>query len=197
MRMDGEIKLTVRFAEAQAYAFHLHANHTRKGSNIPYIAHLLAVTALVLEDGGDEDQAIAALLHDAVEDCGGWERLEDIRQKFGDHVAMIVELCTDAFTTPKPPWRERKEMYIGHIQEAPVEVLRVSVADKLHNARSILADLRQDGDLVWQRFNGGKEGTLWYYRSLLPIYQRAYPTGMVEELGRVVAEIERIAARGV
>lgn len=184
--------LTHRFVQAMQYTFHLHARQTRKGTTIPYIAHLLGVTALVLEDGGNEDEAIAALLHDAVEDQGGWETLGQIRLRFGEQVAEIVEGCTDAFETPKPPWRQRKEDYINHLKTATPATRRVSLADKLHNARSILANLRTDGESTWRRFNGGREGTLWYYRTLLEVFQQVERSPMVAELERVVAEIERI-----
>ncbi len=187
-------RLSARFERALVYAFQLHRNQTRKGTNTPYIAHLLGVAALVIEDGGDEDQAIAALLHDAVEDQGGLATLEKIRAEFGDRVARIVEGCTDAVTLPKPPWRRRKEVYLNHLAEAPAEVRRVSLADKLNNARSILADLRQIGDDVWKRFNGGKEGTLWYYRSLVSIFREEVDGRMVIELNEVVNEIERLCA---
>jgi (p)ppGpp synthase/HD superfamily hydrolase len=187
-------RLTARFERALVYAFQLHRRQTRKGSHTPYIAHLLAVTSLVIEDGGDEDQAIAALLHDAVEDQGGLVTLERIRTKFGDRVARIVEGCTDADSLPKPPWRSRKEAYLNHLAGAPAEVRRVSLADKLHNARSILADLRQSGDSVWKRFNGGKDGTLWYYRSLVEIFRAEVDRRMVIDLGEVVDKIERLCA---
>ena len=150
--------LTNRFQDALIYATRLHANQTRKGSTTPYIAHLLGVTAIVLEAGGDEDQAIAALLHDAVEDQGGMQTMEVIRNRFGEHVALIVDGCTDAYQTPKPPWKERKEEYIQHLGDVPAEVRLVSLADKLHNARSILADLRSQGGQTWDKFNGGKDG---------------------------------------
>lgn len=185
--------LTHRFEQALAYAFQLHARQLRKGSGIPYIAHLLGVTSLVLEDGGSEDEAIAALLHDAVEDQGGMETLEEIRRRFGDTVADIVAGCTDAFETPKPPWEQRKAYYLNHLKGAGLSVRRVSLADKLYNARSILANLRTLGPSTWQRFNGGKEGSLWYYRELVDIFQQDGPTFMSSELARVVAEIERIS----
>lgn len=185
--------LTHRFREALVFAAELHAGQKRKGTHIPYISHLLGVAALVLEDGGDEDQAIAALLHDAVEDQGGMGTLETIRDRFGSRVAAIVEGCTDSFHTPKYPWRERKEQYIAHLYAASPEVRRVSLADKLHNARSILADLRQNGGAIWDRFRGGKGGSLWYYRELLEVFQQTCDGYMVEELARVLAEIERLA----
>ncbi len=187
--------LSARFEEALVFATQLHAKQTRKGTSIPYIAHLLAVTSIVLEHGANEDEAIAALLHDAIEDQGGAATREDIRRRFGDTVVAIVDGCTDAEVIPKPPWRARKEAYIAHVREAPASVRLVSAADKLHNARTILADYRQLGDSLWQRFNGGKEGTLWYYRSMVNAFRAAGTTPLVEELDRVVSEIERLAAR--
>ncbi len=189
----GAAKLTARFEEALVYATQLHARQKRKGTHIPYVAHLLSVAALVLEDGGDEDEAIAALLHDAVEDQGGRATLEEIRRRFGERVAAIVEACSDADTIPKPPWRARKERYLEHLHQAPADVRRISAADKLHNARAILADLRSSGEKVWERFTGGKDGTLWYYRKLVSAYREAGTNPIVEELDLVVSEIERLA----
>jgi GTP pyrophosphokinase len=188
------MKLTERFEEALVYAARLHARQIRKGTAIPYVSHLLAVASLVLENGGVEDEAIAALLHDAVEDQGGAATREEIRRRFGESVAVIVDGCTDTETTPKPPWRERKERYVAHIADAPASVRLVSASDKLHNARSILSDLRSSGDAVWQRFTGGREGTLWYYRSLVEAFRAHGSSPLVEELTRTVAEIERLAA---
>ena len=182
--------LSSRYEDALVYAARLHAHQARKGTGIPYISHLLTVSALVIQDGGDEDEAIAALLHDAVEDQGGLRTLEEIRRLFGDHVATIVEGCTDSMTHPKPPWRERKERYLSHLEQVSSDVRRVSLADKLHNARSILRDLRREGDLVWGRFKGGKEGTLWYYHSLVKIFRDGASDYMSEELARVVEEID-------
>jgi (p)ppGpp synthase/HD superfamily hydrolase len=147
----------------------------------------------VLEDGGDEDEAIAALLHDAVEDQGGQKTLTAIRARFGERVARIVEGCTDADTTPKPPWRERKERSIVHLRHAPADVRRVSLADKLHDARAILRDLRARGDALWSRFNSGKTGTLWYYRTLATVFEETHSGPNADELARVVAEIESLA----
>jgi (p)ppGpp synthase/HD superfamily hydrolase len=186
------MQLTQRFKEALDYALELHGDQQRKGSDTPYVAHLLAVASLVLEDGGDEEQAIAALLHDAPEDQGGRETLEAIRQRFGDRVADIVHGCTDTYETPKPPWRQRKEDYLEHLKIAPVEVRRVSLADKLHNARSILTDLLRSGEDVWERFNGGKDGTLWYYRSLLVVFRSRSDSPLVTELGWVLQRIESL-----
>jgi (p)ppGpp synthase/HD superfamily hydrolase len=195
MNLDTEkkIKLTSRFEEALVYATRLHSNQIRKGSGVPYISHLLSVAALVLEDKGNEDEAIAALLHDAVEDQGGKETHKIILQKFGDRVAEIVDGCSDTDTIPKPPWKERKLKYIEHLRHASPSVCRVSLCDKLHNARSILSDLRHDGNAVWDRFRGGRIGTLWYYRSLLEVFQEIEVNShFVHELHRVVCELEQI-----
>jgi GTP pyrophosphokinase len=185
--------LSTRFEEALIFATRLHAGQRRKETDVPYVAHLLGVTSLVLEQGGDEDEAIAALLHDAVEDQGGEATLEEIRRRFGETVAIIVEGCTDATTIPKPPWRERKEAYVAHVRQASASERLVSAADKLHNARCILADYRALGEALWGRFNGGKAGTLWFYRALVRAYGAAGSTPLVEELDQVVSEIERLA----
>lgn len=185
--------LTSRFSDGLLVAFELHAGQVRKGSETPYIAHLLSVCALVIENGGNEDQAIAALLHDAVEDQGGLATLEVIRQRFGEHVAHIVDGCTDAYTTPKPPWRERKETYLAELRSAGLDVQLVSLADKLHNARSLLLDFQQCGPAVWDRFNGGREGSLWYYRALADFFAGSPYRGLAAELERVVTELERLA----
>ncbi|HEY8597106.1 MAG TPA: HD domain-containing protein [Thermomicrobiales bacterium] len=160
---------------------------------LPYITHLLAVAAIVGEGGGSEDEVIAALLHDAVEDQGGLARLADIRLRFGESVAAIVWGCTDAIIVPKPPWRARKETYIAHLAAAAPGVLHVSAADKLHNARAILADLRALGPVLWDRFTGGQAGTLWYYRALVEAYLARGGGPIAEELDRVVAAIEQLA----
>ena len=187
--------LTTRFDEALTFASRLHASQVRKGTIIPYISHLLAVAGLALENGASEDEAIAALLHDAVEDQGGAAAREEIRRRFGDSVVQIIDGCTDADVIPKPPWHERKEKYMAHIREASPSVRLVSAADKLHNARAILADYRVTGEALWDRFNGGKEGTLWYYRSLVEVFHQAGgPMPLVEELDRVVTELERLAS---
>ena len=191
--------LSDRYAEAFAYALELHRGQIRKGTNTPYVSHLIAVSGLVLEHGGSEVEAIAALLHDAVEDQGGAPTLAEIKRRFGDEVAAIVEGCSDTDQTPKPPWRERKEAYLAHVPHATRSVRLVSVADKLHNARAILGDYRVLGEAVWPRFKGGRDGTLWLYRALTDAYRSAIvePTHprLVEELDRVVTEIERLAGR--
>ena len=182
--------LTQRFEEALIYATRLHAGQNRKGNNEPYVSHLLDVTALVLEDGGDEDEAIAALLHDAVEDQGGRETLEEIRTRFGDQVAEIVAGCTDAFVTPKPPWETRKKAYLERLPTEPKSVRRVSLADKLYNARAILASLYAEKERTWQRFRGGKQGTLWYYRSLAGLFLETGEDFMAVELEKMVRRME-------
>jgi len=185
--------LSDRFEEALTLAVRLHASQVRKGTAVLYIAHLLAVASLVLEQGADEDEAIAALLHDAVEDQGGEATLGEIRRRFGERVAEIVDGCTDARATPKPPWRGRKEAYLAHLLQASTAVRLVSVADKLHNARTILADYRTLGEPLWDRFNGGREGTLWYYRSLVEAFRATGPSPLAEELDRGVSELEHLA----
>lgn len=184
--------MTARFQDALLYAAGVHAGQTRKASDVPYVAHLLAVASLVLEHGAGEDEAIAALLHDAVEDQGGLPRLEEIRGRYGDEVAGIVLGCTDATVAPKPPWRERKEAFIAKVAEATPEVCRVVAADKLHNARCLLADFRRLGDGLWSRFRGGREGTLWYYRTLADRLRGRAPPELVGELERVFTELERL-----
>jgi GTP pyrophosphokinase len=188
--------LTARFEEALILAVRLHAGQTRKGTDTPYISHLLAVTGIVLEHGASEDEAIAALLHDAAEDAGGRETLEKIRDRFGEKVAGIVAGCTDSWTIPRPPWQDRKEAYIAHLRGASASVHLVSAADKLHNARTTLADYRALGESLWSRFNGGREGTLWYYRALVDVLRDTGPAPIVEELDRVVSELERLASTG-
>jgi (p)ppGpp synthase/HD superfamily hydrolase len=156
-----EIPLGRRFRDAFVYAAKKHAKQKKKASGIPYISHLMGVSALVIEAGGDEDLAIAALLHDVVEDCGGMPILKDVRRRFGKRVAHVVEGCTDAYVVPKPPWKKRKVDYIKHLKSADADVRLVSAADKLHNARAILADYKRVGETLWDRFSGGREGTLW------------------------------------
>jgi (p)ppGpp synthase/HD superfamily hydrolase len=185
--------VTKRFTEALTYATELHATQVRKGSDIPYIAHLLGVASIALEYGANEDEAIAALLHDAIEDQGGADTREEIRRRFGDNVTAIVDGCTDADTIPKPPWRQRKEEYIAHLLTASPSVLLVSGSDKLHNARSILKDYRVLGESLWERFQGRKEGTLWYYRQLVITFCQIGKTPLVAELERVVLELEALA----
>ena len=182
-----------RFADAFVYCAHVHSGQQRKGKSTPYIAHLMSVSALVLEDGGDEDEAIAALLHDALEDQPDRTSQEGIGRRFGDRVLRIVLACTD--TPPdyqggeKPPWRTRKETYLAHLRDSAGSDLRVSLADKLHNARELLADYRSEGDNLWSRFNAGKADQLWYYQSLAAAFRQCGMRGqMLVEFERVVSE---------
>ncbi len=189
-KKKSAVKLGPRFRRAFLFAADKHSGQTRKASTIPYIAHLMGVTSLVLEFGGDENMAIAALLHDVVEDCGGLPILKEVRRRFGPRVAKIVDGCTDSFTDPKPPWRERKETYLRHLKKADAETRLVSAADKLNNVRSILSDYREFGESIWARFNGGRDGTLWYYRSLLEEFLRRTPNRLITELELAVRELE-------
>jgi (p)ppGpp synthase/HD superfamily hydrolase len=188
--------LSSRFDDALAFAVDLHREQPRKGTGVPYVSHLLSVAALVLEHGGSEDQAIAALLHDAVEDQGGRPTAERIRERFGDLVAEIVDGCTDTDVSPKPPWRERKEAYVARVRNEPAHVRLVSAADKLHNARTMVTDLRIHGPALWERFNAGRDETLWYLESLVAAFREAGSTPIVEELARTVAELRLVSGNG-
>ena len=182
--------LTDRFEDALLFATRLHASQLRKRSDVPYIAHLLGVTSLVLEDGGTEDEAIAALLHDAVEDQGGLETLEEIRLRFGEPVAGIVLAMSDSHSVPKPPWRERKEAYINSIRSASPSAIRVSLADKIYNARATLQDIRREGEAAWDKFNGGKDGTLWYYEQLILAFKGRGMSPLLAELIKTVDQLK-------
>lgn len=198
--------LTPRFEHALVYTAQAHSGQLRKGTQIPYLSHLLSVASIALEYGANEDEAIGALLHDAGEDSGGDERILDIRNVFGDAVADIVQGCTDAVVLPKPPWQERKEKYIAGVPHEPVSVRFVSAADKLHNVRSIIRDYRSLGDGLWPRFKGGKDGSLWYYRALVDAYRQgtnyddpsraASHAELIEELDRAVTELEVMVGKG-
>jgi (p)ppGpp synthase/HD superfamily hydrolase len=187
-----------RFRDALVWAAELHEEQKRKGGNIPYVAHLIGVAAIVLEHGGDEDQAIAALLHDALEDQAHRMTPREIRGRFGDRVEAIVEACTDGDPDEQRDrdpvrWKVRKQKYIDEVATKPVEALLVSMADKLYNARSILEDYREIGEALWPRFTTGKEGTLWYYRALLTAFRPRAENRLWHELDRTVADIERLA----
>jgi (p)ppGpp synthase/HD superfamily hydrolase len=186
--------LSSHFREALVYACELHAEQVRKGSRVPYVAHLLGVASIALEYGAKEDEAIAALLHDAIEDQGGVSTKQEIQRRFGETVATIVDGCSDTDQTPKPPWRERKQAYIDHIPKASASVRLVSAADKLYNARSIVQDYRQVGEAIWERFTGGASGTLWYYRAIVDAFKRVEITPLVEELDRVVSQLEQLVS---
>jgi len=187
------MQLSPKFEEALIYATRVHGGQLRKKTKIPYIGHLLGVTAIAMEYGANETEAIAALLHDAVEDCGGPERQREIEEKFGQEVGEIVAGCTDTEQTPKPPWRARKEKYIAHLKTASASTRLVSAADKLHNSRAIVHNLREEGEEVWDRFKSGKEGALWYYRALVKAFREHGTNALIEELDRVVTEMEKLA----
>lgn len=189
--------LSKKFQEALAFSTELHASQVRKGTHIPYASHLLIVAGYVLDYGGSETEAIAALLHDTVEDQGGLAVLGEIHERFGPEVAEIVEACSDAYSTPKPPWRQRKEAYLRHLTAASPSVRRVSGADKLHNARAILRDLKSSGDALWERFSGGQDGTLWYYRALADTFSALDSGPLADDLNRVVTELESVVHGGV
>jgi (p)ppGpp synthase/HD superfamily hydrolase len=184
-----------RFVDAVGEAVRLHARQARRGNGAPYVSHLLAVAGLVLEHGGDEDQAIAALLHDGPEDQGGEATLAAIRTRFGDRVAGIVAACSDTFDTPKPPWRERKEAYLARLDDSGPAVWAVTLADKVHNARTIVADLRELGPASLDRFNGGRDGTLWYYATIAERLGALAPGPLADELVRLAAEMSVLGGR--
>jgi (p)ppGpp synthase/HD superfamily hydrolase len=188
------VVLSHRFSRALVKAAEIHRDQRRKGTEAPYVAHLLAVCALVLQDSGDEDEAIAALLHDAAEDQGGEARLAEIEFEFGIIVMEIVAECSDTLEEPKPPWRERKEKYLAELPKVPIPALRVSVSDKLDNARAIVLDYRRLGDKLWERFNPEAD-LLWYYRALVATYRGIdrFESPLIDELDRVVSELERLA----
>src|ERR1700757_1759787 len=186
-------RLTEKFRQALTYAAEKHHRQTRKGGDIPYIGHLLSVAGLVIEAGGTETQAIAALLHDAAEDQGGEETLAQIRERFGADVERIVAECSDTFEDPKPPWRERKRNYIEHLKTASNDTILVSLADKVDNARAILRDFRGSGSELWQRFSvKNPNDHLWYYRSLLDVYQHKTDSWLVDELRRTLDALEEL-----
>ena len=186
------MSLSPRFEEAVVFAARLHRSQRRKGSRVPYLSHLLCVASIVIEHGGDEEQAIAALLHDAVEDQGGPATAQKIRHQFGDRVAEIVEACTDTDRMPKPPWRDRKEAFLARLPQIHSSALLVIAADKLCNTRSLLADYRQIGEDLWDRFNGGREGTLWYYQSVAQALSKAIPSPVSADLLRAVADLQHL-----
>lgn len=178
-----------RLDRAFALARQLHQDQTRKGSAVPYLSHLLAVAALVSEFGGDEDQVIAALLHDAVEDQGGPPLLNKIRTQFSNRVAHLVEACTDAFEQPKPPWKERKLAYLARIPTAPLDARIIIAADKIHNLRSMIADYDQVGEKLWDRFTASKEETLWYYAAVRDALRPGWEHPALIELQRTLSAL--------
>lgn len=186
--------LSSQFDLAFLFAHHLHRQQTRKGTDLPYLTHLMSVAALVGEYGGSEDQQIAALLHDAVEDQGGRGVLVEIEGRFGPLVAKIVSACSDSFEQPKPPWQARKEQYLRGLSHEPPEVLLVSACDKLHNARSIVKDLLEFGASTWSRFTGGQEGSIWYYSALVETYRKCFDHPVVDELDVTVTRMRALSS---
>jgi (p)ppGpp synthase/HD superfamily hydrolase len=186
--------LTDKIAKALALAVEAHDGQKRKGTSIPYIAHPMGVASIALDHGADEEQAMAALLHDAVED-GGAEYAERIRTKFGERVADIVAGCTDGVPDAsgiKPPWQARKQAYLDHLKTASYDVLLVSSSDKLHNARAIVEDLLNIGHTVFDRFSVSKDQTLWYYESLAQIFE-SRGTPVARALRSAVNEMKRLS----
>jgi GTP pyrophosphokinase len=181
--------LSSRFSEALGFAAALHARQKRKVSGTPYVGHLLAVTAIVLEHGGGEDEAIAALLHDAIEDQGGPPVRAEILRRFGSQVTEIVDGCTDTDVIPKPPWRARKEAHLAHLRTASESVCLVVAADKLDNSRSLLREFRSHGPSLWDHFRGGRDGTLWYFGAAIEALRHAAPAPLVDELDSVVSRL--------
>jgi (p)ppGpp synthase/HD superfamily hydrolase len=192
---EPTVTLGHRFVAAVGLAVELHARQARKANGVPYLSHLLAVAGLVLEHGGDEDLAIAGLLHDGPEDQGGEATLARIRGQFGDRVARVVAACSDTFASPKPAWRARKEAFLARLPDEDADVWLVALADKLHNARTLVVDARTDGPATFDRFNGGRDGTLWYYRVLADQLSELAPGPLAAELVGLVAEMERLAGR--
>jgi len=198
-RSERPMSYSTRILTALKLAMELHHEQRRKGTEIPYITHLWSVAAIVGEHGGTEDQVIAALLHDAIEDQGDKITLAKIREQFGSRVAEIVEGCTDTDKIPKPPWKERKEEYVAHLKFAPPYVKLVSAADKLHNARAIVTDVRRDGAGIWKRFSASPNDILWYYRGIVTALRHGWTdrsVHIVDELERVVQEMDDLIISG-
>jgi GTP pyrophosphokinase len=188
--------LTSRFAQAFLLAERAHGDQIRKGSGVPYITHLMAVSAIIGEYGGDEDQMIAGLLHDVLEDRGHVVSLSQIRGMFGWRVAMIVESCSDTMVKPKPPWEERKRAYLEKLaQESPVVKL-VSAADKLHNARALVRDYAEVGEAMWTRFNASKHRQCWYLRGCVVALGQSWDHLIVRELDEIVSELQGMCTAG-
>lgn len=190
---SNSTSLSEEFLEAFEFTFNLHKDQVRKGSEIPYMSHLMGVTALVLEDGGNETEAIAALLHDSVEDQGGLATLKIIQRKFGNGVAGLVEFCTDSMETPKPPWKDRKLAVINKVSSAGDSEYKIMLADKLHNLRTIKTIAETSGNDIWERFTGGHEGSLWYYRQLLSRFQLRGDHPYLREIEAILDYLEAIS----
>lgn len=194
---DQDPILGLAFEDALVFSARLHARQLRKTSGAPYVAHLLMVCAMVIEDGGSEAEAIAALLHDAVEDQGGAPTLALIRTHFGDEVSDIVAGCSEIEGSPKPPWRERKQAYLAHLAGAPAPVLRVALADKVHNASCFAVDLETLGPAAWDHYNAGAQEQMWWWHSLESIFQDRLPGSRARDLSLAVRRIERASGQSV
>jgi len=186
----NQTTLGPKFEEALLFANRIHAEQKRKDSGAPYLAHVLGVAALVLEDGGSEEEAIAALLHDAAEDQGGEEILAEIQGKFGEKVSQIVRECSDTLISPKPPWKRRKEYHLNVLKSALPETIRVMQADKVYNARNLQRSLIEHGPQTWQNFKGGREGTLWYFRQMYALLSKVRSGYLMMEFARLIEVIE-------
>jgi (p)ppGpp synthase/HD superfamily hydrolase len=196
-KSSRERELGESFVDALGYAARAHDGQLRTSDGQPYIAHLLRTTGLVIQEGGSEDEAIAALLHDAVEDQGGLDRLRDIRGRFGSVVADIVDECTDSYGEPKQHWRKRKEQYLSELEEASPGALLVSVADKLDNVRTMLRGLRSHGDEIWEQSGKNPEDARWYYGTLATVFSRLRPGPLADDLASTVAALDREIASEV
>ena len=185
--------LSETFSEALTYCYKLHCKQQRKGTEIPYVSHLLQVAGMVLEAGAEEEVAIAALLHDAVEDQGGDETALEIEQRFGGRVAQLVLSLSDSHTIPKPPWRKRKEAFLARLRNGTPDMFVIAAADKLHNLRSILNDHASIGEEIWSRFNGGRDGTLWYYQEVADILQEKFRSSLTEQFLRENRKLQQLA----
>lgn len=186
--------LSSRFSAALDRAMRLHGNQCRKGTAIPYVAHLLAVASIVLEHGGDEDEAIGALLHDTAEDCGGLPVLERVRLEFGARVADIVAACSDTFTKPKPLWHERKARYLQHLPHASPSAKLVCAADKLHNLRTTVEDVRRDGPAAMAKFNASADHVRWYYAACAHAVGDSVPPALRDALHKARADLDFLLA---
>ena len=189
---ETDLALSPRYSDALQFCFEIHKDQRRKGGNVPYVSHLLAVSAMVMEQGGNEDEAIAALLHDSAEDCGGLPMLEQVRNRFGDKVASIVEGCTDSLSEDpdnKESWKVRKERYIAHLRQADRSTLLVAACDKFHNLSNTVRDLNAHGKQVWSRFNKGPEDQVWYYSECISAFE-AVELPVAKELQRELAVLK-------
>jgi (p)ppGpp synthase/HD superfamily hydrolase len=189
--------LSERFSDAFQCACRWHADQRRKVSGAPYVAHLLGVAGIVLDSGGSEDEAVAALLHDAVEDQGGAEARRKIERLFGAAVAQVVDECTDTDETPKPPWRERKEAFVARVPVMSASARLVTAADKLDNVRGLIQGYYEQGETLWTRFRGGRAGALWYHRAVADAICRAESTPLAQRLNREVTRLESLVRAGL